>query len=80
MTGKVNYIVSHMVYCLRVRQVFPDSQVLISIPYNWIPIITQNLSELTWEPAEFIMDRNTFIQRRKQVLGEVSEELENPRA
>ena len=78
MTGKVNYVVSHMVYCLRVRQVFPQSQVLISIPYNWIPTVTQNLNELTWEPPEFTMDRDKFIQRRKQVLDEVAEEFQNP--
>jgi len=67
-----------MIYCLRVRQVFPQPQVLISIPYNWIPTVTQNLNELTWEPPEFTMDKDTFIQRRKQVLGEVAEEFENP--
>lgn len=77
-TGKVNYVVSHMLYCLRVRQVFPQSQVLISIPYNWIPTLTQNLSELTWEPAEFTMDRDKFIQRREQVLGDVAQELKKP--
>jgi uncharacterized protein (DUF169 family) len=77
-TGKVNYVVSHMVYCLRVRQVFPQSQVLISIPYNWIPTVTQNLHELTWEPPEFTMDRERFIQRREQVLGEVVKDFENP--
>lgn len=67
-----------MVYCLRVRQVFPESQVLISVPYNWIPTVTQNLNELPWEPPEFTIDRDTFIKRRKQVLDEVAEEFENP--
>ena len=78
MTGKVNYLVSHVVYCLRVRQVFPDSMILISIPYNWILTITQNLNDLAWEPKEFTMERDKFIQRREQVLGEVAEEFQNP--
>ena len=35
------------------------------------------VNELIWEPPEFTMDRDRFIQRREQVLSEVVRDFEN---
>jgi hypothetical protein len=42
-----------MAYGMIARQVFPEGKVLISIPWNWIPTITQNLNEIEWEFPEY---------------------------
>jgi hypothetical protein len=38
-----------MAYGMIARQVFPEGKVLVSIPWNWIPTITQNLNEMEWD-------------------------------
>ena len=47
-SGKVNYTVTGMSYGMIARDVFPEGRVLVSIPWNWIPTITQNLQEMKW--------------------------------
>jgi hypothetical protein len=47
-SGKVNYMITGMAYGMIARQVFPEGKVLVSIPWNWIPVITQNLNEMEW--------------------------------
>jgi uncharacterized protein (DUF169 family) len=48
-SGKVNYMITGMAYGMIARKVFPEGKVLISIPWNWIPAITQNLKEMEWD-------------------------------
>jgi len=52
-SGKVNYIITGMAYGMIARQVFPEGKVLVSIPWNWIPTITQNLNEMKWNLPEY---------------------------
>ena len=52
-SGKVNYMITGMAYGMIAREVFPEGKVLISIPWNWIPTITQNLNEMEWEFSEY---------------------------
>jgi len=47
-SGKVNYMVTGMAYGMIARGVFPEGRILISIPWDWIPTITQNLQEMKW--------------------------------
>jgi uncharacterized protein (DUF169 family) len=48
LSGKVNYMITGMAYGMIARKVFPEGKILISIPWNWIPTITQNLKEMKW--------------------------------
>lgn len=49
-SGKVNYVVSGMTLGSKSMKDPPEGQIIISIPYDWIPIITRNLQEMTWTP------------------------------
>jgi len=47
-SGKVNYVVSGMTFGSKVVKEPPEGYIIISIPYDWIPVITKNLREMTW--------------------------------
>lgn len=47
-TGKVNYLVSGLTFGSRVIKEPPEGYIIISIPYDWIPIIVRNLQEMPW--------------------------------
>lgn len=49
-TGKVNYVVSGMTSGSKASKDPPEGQIIISIPYDWIPIIAKNLQEMPWMP------------------------------
>jgi len=51
---------------------------LISIPYNWIPIITQNLQEMNWVPPSYTDGREKFKEREARVIEKLAKESQNP--
>ncbi|MCS7114576.1 MAG: DUF169 domain-containing protein [Nitrososphaerota archaeon] len=47
-TGKMNYVVSGMTFGSKVVKEPPEGYIVISIPHDWIPVITRNLREMPW--------------------------------
>jgi uncharacterized protein (DUF169 family) len=78
LSGKVNYTVTGLAFGMKGRQVLPDGWLLISIPYNWIPTITQNLKEMKWVLPAYTLSGEKFAQYEKQTLKELAQECQNP--
>jgi uncharacterized protein (DUF169 family) len=76
-SGKVNYTVTGLSFGMKAHESFPEGWVLISIPYNWIPTITQNLKKMKWAPPAYA-GREKFLQQKKDVMEELIRESENP--
>lgn len=47
-SGKINYVVSGMTFGSKVVKEPPEGYITISIPHDWIPVITRNLGEMPW--------------------------------
>jgi len=47
-SGKVNYVVSGLTFGSKILKEPPEGYIIISIPYDWIPVIIRNLQEMTW--------------------------------
>lgn len=65
MTGKVNYLVTGMSYGMIAREVFPEGKVLVSIPWNWIPTIVENLKRMQWELPTY--KREVYFQEMRRL-------------
>ena len=78
LSGKVNYTVTGLAYGMKGRQVFPEGWLLISIPYNWIPTITQNLKEMKWVLPAYTLGREKFMQYEYRIIKELAQESQNP--
>jgi uncharacterized protein (DUF169 family) len=76
-SGKVNYIIPEMVHGMRGRELFSGGSILISIPYHWIPIITQNLKEMKWHLPSHTNKEQYFAEFGK-IIGELVKESQNP--
>ena len=74
LSGKVNYTITGLAFGMKAKQVFPEGLVLLSIPYNWIPVIVQNLKEMKWVLAAYTEGREKFIEREKRIIKELTEE------
>ena len=74
LSGKVNYTVTGLAFGMKSKQVFPEGQILISIPYQWIPTITQNLQEMEWVLPSYTDGREKFLEREKKVFEEAERE------
>ena len=77
-SGKVNYYITGLGFGSTSRKVFEPGKVLISIPYNWLPMIVQNMKEMTWKPRAFDMGTEKFGQWVHEIAAELAQEFKNP--
>jgi uncharacterized protein (DUF169 family) len=75
-SGKVNYTVTGLAFGAKSKQVFEEGWMLISIPYNWLPIITANLNEMEWVLPSYTDGREKFLERERKVFEEAEKEAE----
>ena len=76
-SGKVNFTITGLAFGMKAKEVFEEGLMLISIPYNWIPIITQNLKEMKWVLPSYTEGREQFLKREKANIDELIKEMEN---
>ena len=69
--GKVNYTVSGLAFGMKSKEVLEGGWILISIPYQWIPIITKNLQEIKWVLPSYTEGREKFLIRERENIEEL---------
>ena len=75
-SGKINYLVTGLAFGAKSRECFPEGMILVTIPYQKIPEITQNLNEMNWVPKAYTLGREKYIEFDKKVFAEMAQELE----
>jgi len=76
-TGKVNYLIPGMIHGMRGRELFAEGSILISIPHQWIPIITQNLREMKLHLPSHT-SKEQYLAEFGRTIGDLVQESENP--
>ncbi len=74
-TGNVNYTITGMSFGMKVKEIFPPGWVLISIPYQKLPAIIQNLKEMKWVLPSYTDGREKFLERDRRIKAELAREL-----
>ena len=59
------------------RQLSPEGLLFLSIPYQILPEITQNLSEMEWDPPQYSGGKKAHIKRMKRISAELHQESQN---
>ena len=73
-TGKVNYTITGLAFGMKAKEIYPEGLMIISIPYNWIPIITANLQEMKWVPFAYADGREKFEEKEAAILSALAEQ------
>ncbi|MGI5901801.1 MAG: DUF169 domain-containing protein [Desulfitobacteriia bacterium] len=68
-TGKLNYLVGGLCFGHRARKVSTPGLVTVSIPYNLIKLIIDNLQEMTWNLPSYSDTREEYTERFKRVTS-----------
>lgn len=73
LTGKVNYVFTGMHFGMRARKALPAGKLLMSIPFDWIGTITENLNEMPWELPAYLYDtRDEWVVAEEVAYGELA--------
>jgi len=76
-SGKLNFLVPAMVHGMKGRELFPESSIVISIPYQWIPAIVRNLQEMTWHLPSH-RGKKQYLEEFGAILEDLSSKARNP--
>ena len=75
--SKVNYIIPEMVHGMKCRELWPEGSILLSIPYHWIPTISQNLNEMEMHfPSH--ENKETYLSEFGTIIGDLVQESQKP--
>jgi uncharacterized protein (DUF169 family) len=77
-SGKVNYTITGLAFGSKSRRIFQEGWMLISVPWDWIPIITQTLKIMDWVPGPFSDSEEQYFARFNRIAEEVTRECQNP--
>jgi uncharacterized protein (DUF169 family) len=73
-SGELNYHVTNLVHGMRGRHVLPDGVFVISIPFDMLGPITENLQHLEWVLPEYIQDRDTNAREFVELIQVLEKE------
>ena len=74
-SGELNLTVTGFGHGMKIRRLFPEGMILISIPWDLIPGITENLKEMEWVPHSYTITPEEHKQKMKRIAGELKQEL-----
>jgi uncharacterized protein (DUF169 family) len=62
LSGEINYTVSGLGFSMKARQVLPEGLFLITVPFDLIPMLIENLKVMEWSPHWFSLGRDKFVE------------------
>jgi uncharacterized protein (DUF169 family) len=78
LNGKLNCTVSGLGYSMKAREVLPEGLIIVTIPFNLISGLIENLKDMEWEPYWFNLGRDGFVKEVKKRAEELAKKLEQP--
>ncbi len=75
-SGQINLMVTGLHHGMKARNIFPEGLLLITIPFNLIPEILENLAVMQWELPQYSWGKKTHLVKMKQIVEEIAQELD----
>ncbi|MEW6184549.1 MAG: DUF169 domain-containing protein [Thermodesulfobacteriota bacterium] len=69
LSGELNYMVTGLGHGMKRRELFPEGRQLVSIPFDLLPEMLENLQEMPWELPAYQAKGTEFVQKLLDHLG-----------
>ncbi len=76
-SGEVNYTMTGLGYGIRIKKLFPEGMALISVPYDHIPMLIENLEEMEWELPMTLLSDEEKPGYSAGIIEEIGREYKN---
>jgi len=77
MSGEMNYVVTGIGYGIRVQKILPEGLFIISVPYDLLPMLMDNLSIMEWVLPINTMSEEERREFSARITGEIRQEYLN---
>ena len=74
LSGEMNMTVTGFGFGMKSRRLFPEGNVLLSIPWDKLPQITRALAEMEWVPESFTLGAEGHKKKVKRIVAELEKE------
>jgi uncharacterized protein (DUF169 family) len=73
-TGELNYTVTGIGYGISMQKILPEGLFLISVPYDLIPMLINNLNEMEWVLPMTVLSEEERIEYSSKIMDEIQQE------
>jgi uncharacterized protein (DUF169 family) len=74
-SGELNMMVTGLHHGMKARKTFPEGLLLITIPFNLLPEIVDNLNTIQWDLPQYSWGKEAHLKKMKAIGQQVAEEL-----
>lgn len=76
-SGEPNYSVTGLGFGMKARKVLPEGWILISIPYDLLPMTIENLQDMDWVLPAYSLGEDEIMDFFKRTAEGIRQEYEN---
>jgi len=73
---ELNFILTNVSHGMRAKEVFPGGLILISIPYDLLPLIIENLNKIEWLPSMYTEGKEFHDRKFREVIQDVTQQVQ----
>ena len=73
-SGESNYSITGLGFGMKARKVFPEGLILVSIPYDLLPMVVQNLQDMEWVLPAYSLAENETMDFFKSASERIRQE------
>jgi uncharacterized protein (DUF169 family) len=74
LSGELNFTITGFGHGMIARKLFPEGLILMSIPYDLLPGIINNLQDMNWVPLSYTLGREGHKKRVKSIVEALKQE------
>jgi uncharacterized protein (DUF169 family) len=77
LSGELNYSVTGLGFGMKARAILPEGLMLISIPYDSLPMLIENLQDMEWVPPLHRLSEEEKLEQLQKTVDELEREYQN---
>jgi uncharacterized protein (DUF169 family) len=77
MTGEINFVIPAFIHGPHGRRLWDESTVVVSVPYQWVPTVINNLREMPLK-LEGHESKEKYYSEFSGILSDLADEMKNP--
>jgi len=74
LSSELNFTVTGFSFGMKSRRLFPEGLILMSIPWDLLPSLTNNLQDIKWVPHSFTIGGDEHKKKVKRIVDELAQE------
>ncbi|MGD9116902.1 MAG: DUF169 domain-containing protein [Dehalococcoidia bacterium] len=77
LSGEMNLSITGFGHGMKARRLFPEGLILLSIPFDLLPNMVNNLQDMKWIPLSYTLGKEGHKKRIRRIVEELQQESQS---